>query len=84
MPEAIFGNNVVIEMDVDGNFIEILCGTDCTFSRTPEFIPVTSSGSGLFREFLQRREEWAMSVSGLTKIENAATLTFFLYAPNLS
>jgi hypothetical protein len=77
MPEVIHGSDVVIEMLVDDEYFPILCGTDCTFSRTPEFIPVTSAGSGLFRDFLQRREEWTMSVTGCTKVENDTVLTFF-------
>lgn len=77
MAEAIHGKNVIIEMYITDTYYPILCGTDCTFSRTPEFIPITSTTSGLFREFMVRREEWVMSVSGLTKIANAATLTFF-------
>lgn len=77
MAEAIHGSNAIIEMYVTDDYYPILCGTDCSFSRTPEFIPITSTTSGLFREFMVRREEWSMSVSGLTKIANATTLTFF-------
>lgn len=75
--EAVHGKDVIVEMLVEGDYYPILCGTDCTFSRVPEFIPTTSPSSGLFREYMIRREEWSMSVSGLTKIENSASLTFF-------
>lgn len=77
MADAVHGSDVVIEMLVDDVYYPILCGTDCTFSRTPEFIPITTTTSGLFRDFMVRREEWSMSASGLTKIANATTLTFF-------
>lgn len=77
MAEAVKGRDVVVEMIVDDTFYPILCGTDCEFVRTPEFVEKTSTTSGLFREWAVRREEWAVSVSGLTRIENAAALTFF-------
>jgi len=78
MSDPVHGRNVVIEMRNDDlSFTPILCGEDCSFSRSPEFIPVTSTGSGLFREYMIRREEWSMSVNGLTKINNGATLSFF-------
>ena len=78
MSYPVKGKDVVIEMRNDDlTYTPILCGEDCSFSRTPEFIPVTSTDSGLFREFMVRREEWSMSVNGLTKIENDTTLTFF-------
>ena len=77
MAEAIHGKDVIIELLIDADYYPILCGTDCSFSRTPEFIPITGPESGLFREFMVRREEWSMSVSGLTKVANAATLSFF-------
>lgn len=73
----VYGREVVLEMLVSGVYYPVLCATDCSFTRSPEVIEKTSPSSGLFKEFMTRREEWSMSVSGLTKIENAAALTFF-------
>lgn len=77
MAQAVKGKDVVVEMSVDDVYYPILCGTDCEFVRDPEFIEKTTTTSGLFKDFAVRREEWSMSVSGLTKIENSASLTFF-------
>lgn len=82
MADPVLGKNAVLEMLVSGVYYPVLCATDCRFSRTPEFIPKTTTSSGLFREFMVRREEWSMSVSGLTKIQNAASLTFFYLLQN--
>lgn len=71
------GKDVIIEMSVDGVYYPVLCGTDCTFNTTPEFIEKTSATSGLFREFEKRLEEWTMSVNGLSYVENSTTLSFF-------
>ena len=82
MAEAVLGRDVIVEMLYDAIYYPILCGTDCEFVRTPEFIEKTTTTSGLFREFAVRREEWSVSVSGVTKVENDAALTFFYMLQN--
>ena len=77
MSYPIKGEDVVLELLYDGNYYPVLCATDCTFSRQMNFVPITSTDSGIFREFMPGKEEWSMSVSGLTKVENDAALTFF-------
>lgn len=77
MAEPIWGNNVIVEMLVGDNYEPILCGIDCVFTRTPEIIETTNPTSGIFKDFMVRREEWDISVSGLTKVANNAALTFF-------
>lgn len=78
MSYPVHGKDVVIELQAeDLNWDPILCGEDCTFRTTPEFVLTTGPTSGLFRERIKRREEWSMSVTGLTKIENNSSLTFF-------
>lgn len=77
MAEPVFGSGVIIEMYVDPEYIPILCGNDCTFTRTPEIIETTSPSSGLWQTYMIRREGWTMNVSGLTKIDNDTALTFF-------
>lgn len=82
MADPVLGRNAVLEMLVNGEYYPVLCATDCRFTRTPEFITKTTTSSGLFREFMVRREEWSMSVSGLTKIQNDAAITFFYLLQN--
>jgi hypothetical protein len=82
MADPILGRNAVLELLISGSYYPVLCATDCSFTRTPEFISKTTTTSGLFREFTVRREEWAMSVSGLTKIQNDASISFFYLLQN--
>jgi len=79
MTEPVHGKNVVLEMDIDGldNFEVVLCGIDCSFSRDLEFVEITGPTSGLFADFMPRKETWEMSVNGLTKVLTDAGLTFF-------
>lgn len=75
--EAVHGRDVLIEIKKDGVYYPVLCGTDCTFTREPEFLESTNPTSGIFKRYIIRREDWNMGVNGLTKIENDASLTFF-------
>lgn len=77
MAEPIFGTGVIVEMLVADNYEPILCGVDCVFTRTPELIETTNPTSGGWKDFSVRREEWGVTVSGLTKVANNAALTFF-------
>lgn len=77
MSEAILGRGVIVEMLVEDEYTPVLCGTDCSFVRTPELIETTNPTSGAWKDFSIRREEWGVTVSGLTKIANNAALTFF-------
>lgn len=77
MPEVIYGSDVVLEKLVDEVYYPVLCGTDCSLVRTPEIIEKTTAASGLWKDFAIRIEEFDVSVSGLTKIDNDDTLTFF-------
>lgn len=76
------GEDVSIELLFNDTYYPVLCGTDCVFNRIPEFIYSTNPSSGLFKSKKIRREEWNMSVSGLTKAENDASLTFFYLLQN--
>lgn len=77
MSAFIEGKNVSVEIFATDDYYPVLCATDMVFTRTPEFISKTGPTSGLFREFAVRIEEWNVSVSGLTKVENDASLSFF-------
>lgn len=77
MADAILGKNAVLEVKYEGVYYPVLCATDIRFTRSPEFIEKTGPNSGLFREYAIRIEEWSASASGLTKVENDASLSFF-------
>lgn len=75
MSEPVFGTGVVVEI---GDPLKIvLCATDCVFTRTPELILTTNPESGLFNDYMVRRDDWDVTVTGLTKIENDTSATFF-------
>ena len=77
MSEPVYGTEVVCEMMIADVYTPVLCATDCVFTRVPEFIETTNPTSGLAKDFDVRREEWGITLSGLTKIENGTTLSFF-------
>lgn len=77
MPYPVEGKNVVVELLVDAVYYPVLCGIDCTFSREVEFISIRTSDSSVFDEVMPRRENWSVTVNGVTKIENDTVLTFF-------
>lgn len=77
MSYPVRGENVIVELMVDAVYYPVLCGTDCTFTREVEFVPIRTADSSLFDEVMPRREGWGITVNGVTKIENDTVLTFF-------
>lgn len=77
MSTPAYGENCTLSIKVADVYYPILCGTDLSYTRTPEFIEKTGPTSGFSREYVVRIEDWAASVSGLTMIENGSTISFF-------
>ncbi len=77
MADAVHGQDVVLEMKVDGEFYPILCATDCVFTASPEFLERSTGDTSTSRKWRKRIEEFSASVSGLTKLPNDASLSFF-------
>ena len=77
MAYPVRGNDVVVELLVDGDYYPVLCGLDCSFTREVEFISIRTADSSVFDEVMPRRENWSVTVNGVTKIENDTVLTFF-------
>lgn len=77
MSEPVLGYGVAIEMHDGVSYKPVLCAETCTFNRSPEIIEITGPATGLYRDYMKRREGWTADVSGLTKIENDTALTFF-------
>lgn len=71
------GSDVVLSMYVSGTYYPILCATDCTYTCNAEFVEKTGPNSGGVRQWSRRLEEHISTVSGLTYVENDATLSFF-------
>lgn len=82
MASVVYGSDAVLEMEVNSVYYPVLCALDFTFTSSPEFVEKTSATSGLFREFAKRIEEFSVSLSGLTKIDNSETLSFFYMLQN--
>lgn len=77
MAEPVFGTNCILSMWVTDQYYPVLCGTDTTYVCTPEMIERTGPTSGPARQWFRRLEEHKSTVTGLTKIDNDATLTFW-------
>lgn len=77
MADAIWGGASVLEMWVTDQYYPVLCATDSTYNCAAEFIEKTGPTSGGAREWMRRLEEHTGSATGLTKVDNDASLTFF-------
>jgi hypothetical protein len=71
------GENVTVGFKIGDDFYDVLCGVDCDFTNEVELIPITGPTSSTFEEIMPRKEKWAVTVNGVTKIENDTALTFF-------
>lgn len=67
---AIKGNDIIVEIQVDGTYLPVFCGIDCTFNHTTEMIEVSTVTSGVWKEFRPRSMQWSMDCAGLSKIDN--------------
>lgn len=77
MANPVEGKNVALLMRVGLEDIPILCATDCTYQRGVEFVEKTGPASGGSREWLTRLLEHTSTVTGLTKVNNNASLSWF-------
>lgn len=77
MANPVEGKNVALAMTVGLEIIPMLCATDCTYQRGVEFVEKTGPTSGGSRQWLARLQEHTSTVSGLTKINNNASLSWF-------
>ena len=77
MADPILGRNAILEIKVDDDYYPVLCAIDFTFTTEPEFITKTGPTSGLYREFAKRIEGWGVSLTGLTKILNSESISWF-------
>lgn len=77
--QPIHGNNVLVSIQIDAEFIPVLCGIDMTFTCSQEIVLATTIDSGKWRKKkLRGLSDWNVSVSGLTKIDNTdGQVSFF-------
>jgi hypothetical protein len=77
MSEPVHGTYCILSMWVTDQYYPVLCGTDTTYTCTPEMIERTGPTSGMARQWFRRLEEHKSTVTGLTKVENDTALTFW-------
>lgn len=77
MSEAVHGSDVILEMKIDGEYYPILCATDCSFNCSPEFLERTANDTATSRRWRKRIEEFTASITGLTRLSNDESLSFF-------
>jgi len=77
MSDPVHGQYCVLSMRVGITNYPVLCGTDTTYACNAEMIERTGPESGGARQWMRRIEEHVSTVSGLTKVSNDASLTFF-------
>lgn len=77
MPNPVQGKNVALSILVDASYLPILCATDCATHINRERIEKTGPNSATYRQWMIRLSEMITTVSGLTKINNDTSVTFF-------
>ena len=72
------GKQAVLSFEVDDVYYPALCAIDVAFQFDHEEILKTTVGSGKFRERDARLCDWGITLTGLTKVNNAdGQLSFF-------
>jgi predicted secreted protein len=78
--QPIHGSNVLVSIEIDGEFVPVLCAIDMTFSCEQEVVLATTIDSGKWRKKkLRGLSDWNVAVSGLSKIDNADGQVSFFY-----
>lgn len=78
--QPIHGNNVLVSIQIDEEFIPVLCAIDMTFNCEQEVVLATTIDSGKWRKKrLRELSDWNVSVTGLSKIDNADGQVSFFY-----
>lgn len=76
MSKAILGENVLVEILRDGEYVPFICCSECSINIRPEIIETTTigSGSGITRKV--RRVDWSVSISGINSISGPGWSAF--------
>jgi predicted secreted protein len=80
MSNPVHGSFGTLELWITDAWFAVLCGVDFTLQVNQETIYKTGPTSGTWRERVSRLSEWSASVTGLTMVENSATVVTFFYA----
>lgn len=77
--QPIHGNNILVSIQIDEEFIPVLCAVSMTFNCSQEIVLATTIDSGKWRKKkLRNLSDWNVSVTGLTKIDNTdGQVSFF-------
>jgi hypothetical protein len=69
--QVLTGRQAKLYVSIDAVFKLVLCASECSFEFDHEEILETSRNSGKFVERDTRLCDWAISVTGLSKVDNA-------------
>lgn len=75
MSSVVFGRDMIMEVNVAGEWEVVGCADSCSFEFKNELIQKTDANAGLFRKRRVRMSDCSMSVHGLMTLENNATIT---------
>lgn len=77
--QPIHGSNVLVSILIDAEFVPVLCAIDMNFTCEQDIVLATTIDSGKWRKKkLRNLSDWNVTVSGLTKIDNAdGQISFF-------
>lgn len=73
MSDIIFGNDAILQVNIDGVYVAVGCAMSCSFEYQNELIGKTDVNAGLSRKKRVRMGDSKMSVHGLTTLIDDAT-----------
>lgn len=79
MDRDVLGKGVVVEMKVDGLFFPVFCATVNEFQLDQDEIETTHINSGPNREFVPGMASATVSVTGITRVNNADSRVNIVY-----
>lgn len=77
----IHGNNVLLEVLKDNEYIPFLCAKDMTINFNIELIATNTVGTGKGNTYKPRRYDWDLSLSGITSILGDGRVIFSTVNP---
>lgn len=66
----VLGNNVLIEMNIDGTYFPVFCAKDAGITTAQDEIETTHINSGAFREYVPGMNNSILNLTGVTHINS--------------
>lgn len=72
----VYGQDVIINVEISGEFYTIGCARSCTFDMSRDTIETSTTGSGQFRTYIGGPLAFSGTLEGLTFIQDSLGSTY--------